>query len=108
MSTRRFFLFALLAAFLAVGLHVAALSQFSRSVSGRARSITQPEPQRTAIRDDARLHLALGHAIMYSGLAMAIMSLVFVIISARRHEPAVRSVVFGLLACYFLLQFVLV
>lgn len=108
MSTRPFSLFALLAALLAVGLHVGALSQFSQSVSARARSITVPEPERTAMRAEARLHSTVGQTIMYSGLALAITSLANVIISARRHEPASRSVVFGLLLCYLFLQFLLV
>jgi hypothetical protein len=108
MRTRRFFLFALIGAFLAVVLHVSSLNQFSRSVSARARSITVAEPERSAIRDDALWHSFTGHTAMYCGLALAVSSLVTVIISARRHEPAIRSVVFGLLLCYFLLQFVLV
>jgi hypothetical protein len=95
MSTRRFFFFALLAAFLAVSLHVGALNQLSRSMRARAHSVTVAEPERAALRDDARLHSSVGHAIMYSGAALAVTSVVFTVISVRRREPARRSVVFG-------------
>ena len=108
MSTRRFFFSALIAGFLAVALHVSALNQFSRGMRARAHAATVPEPERTALRDDARLHSSVGQAVMYSGVALALASAVCVAISARRREPALRSVVFGLLVCYVLLQFVLV
>jgi hypothetical protein len=108
MHTRRFFLFALVAAFFAVVLHVGALNQFSRSMRTRAHAVIVSESERTALRDDARLHSSIGHVIMYSGIVLAVGSVICVVISARRREPALRSVVFGLLACYVLLQFVLV
>src|SRR5688572_669511 len=108
MRTRRFFFFALFAASLAVSLHVGALNQFSRSVRARAHAVIVVESERAALRDDARLDSSVGHAIMYSGAALAMASVVLAVISARRREPARRSVVFGVLVCYFLLQFVLV
>jgi hypothetical protein len=108
MHARRFFLFALIAAFLAVALHVGALSQFGRSAATRARWIRATESARSAIRDHERLHSTVGHTMMYSGAALAAASVIFLIISSRRHESAKRSVVFGLLVCYFVLQFVLV
>ena len=108
MSTRRFFFFALVAAFLAVVLHLGALKQFSRSMSARAHAVTVVESERAALRGEARWHSSVGHAIMYSGAALALASVVFALISVRRREPARRSVVFGLLVCYFLLQFILV
>jgi hypothetical protein len=108
MSTRRFFFSALIAAFLAVVLHLGALKQFSRSMSARAHAVTVAEPERAALREDARVHSSVGHAIMYSGAALSVASVIFAVISVRRREPARRSIVFGLLVCYFLLQFVLV
>jgi hypothetical protein len=108
MNNRRFFLFALIAAFLAIASHVGALNQFSRSMRALAHAVTVTELERAAFRDDARLHSSFGHAIMYSGLALAVASVVCLVISSRRREPALRSVVFGLLVCYLLLQLLLV
>ena len=45
---------------------------------------------------------------MNAGLVFAIISLPLVIVSARKHEPVKRSVVFGLLLTYVFMQFVLV
>src|SRR5690349_14196937 len=108
MSTRRFFLIAFIGAFLAVGLHVGALSQFGRSATTRARLLTVAEPERAAILAGEHWHSSVGHIVMYSGAALAVASIVCVIISARRREPARRSLVFGLLLCYLLLQFIMV
>ena len=108
MSTRRFFLFAVLAAVLAVVLHVTALGEFSRSVHHRAHAVTLGEAERAAARVESGLYSTRGHVTMYAGLALALGSIALMIISARKREPARRSVVFGLLLCYFLLQFVLV
>ena len=107
-ATRRFFSFALVAAFLAVALQVGALDQFGRSLTLRTHAAMVGEPERTALRDKAVSHLSIGHAVMYCGAALAMASVVFAIISVQRREPARRSVVFGLLACYLLLQFMLV
>ena len=50
----------------------------------------------------------LGNLAVYSGWFLAITSIVLVIISKNRKEPAPRIAVLGLLACHFLLQFVLI
>jgi hypothetical protein len=108
MSTRRFFLFAVLTAVIAIVLHVAALSQISRSVQHRARAVTLSEAQRAAVRVEAGVYSTHGLVAMYAGLAFALGSIALVTISARKREPARRSVVLGLLLCYLLLLFVLV
>jgi hypothetical protein len=108
MSIRRFFWFAFVAVVLAVTLHITASSQFGQSMRHRARATASPEPDRAALRAAASRYSTRGHIAMYVGAASAVGSVVFVIISARRKEPAIRSVVFGLLASYLLLQLVLV
>jgi hypothetical protein len=108
MSTRRFFWFAFATIVLAIALHVAASSQFSHSIRDRARAAASPETERAALRATSSRYSTRGHIAMYVGAALAVGSVVFVIISARRKEPATRSVVFGLLVCYLLLQFIVV
>lgn len=108
MSNRRFFLFAIFVALFAIILHVTALGQFSRSVHHRARAATLSESERAAARVEAGRYSTRGQVAMCAGLALALGSTALVIISARKHEPARRSAVFGLLICYVLLQFVLV
>jgi hypothetical protein len=108
MHTRRFFLLAVLAAFLAVALHLTALTQFGRGLAHRARAVTASEAERIAAKTEATHYSQIGTAVLFTGVALAVASVVLAIVSSRRHEPARRSVVFGLLLCYLLLQLVLV
>src|SRR5438094_9739557 len=105
MSTRRFFLLSLSLAILAVGLHLTAMSQTSRGLRIRA-SVTAPESYRTTARAVASTYSSRGAVLSYIGLCFALASAAFVAVSARKHEPARRVVVFGLLVCYIMLPFV--
>ena len=108
MSIRRFFLASLVLAVLAVGVHVEALRQFSRGAQTIARAVTLPESESTAARLEAGGYTSHGGAILRVGYALALVSVGFVVASARRHEPAWRSLTIGLLIFYVMLQFVLV
>lgn len=108
MNARRFFLAALLAAVIAVLLHVAALGQFSQGLAQRAQAASLGEPERAAAKALAEGCSVRGHVAMYAGLAFAFASAAFAIKSARRQEPARRAIVIGVLACYGLLHFVLI
>ena len=85
-----------------------ALVEFSRSIHDRARAVFLPEVDRAVAQIDAGWHSTMGHVAMNAGLVFAIISLPLVIVSARKHEPVKRSVVFGLLLTYVFMQFVLV
>ena len=108
MSIRRFFLVSLVLAVVAVGLHFAALGQISRSLQITTRAITLSPTELDAAKITARSHRDRGSVIYYIGLAFALGSLTFLILSARKHEPAWRSVPFSLLVFYLMMQFVLV
>lgn len=108
MSTRPFYFLALLAAFLAVALHLTALAQFGRGLAHRARAVTAGEVERITARAKAAHHSRFGTVALFTGVALAAASVVLAIISSSKREPARRSVVYGLLLCYVLLQLVLV
>jgi hypothetical protein len=108
MSIRRFFLLSLWFAILALGLHLTAMSQTNRGLRIRAQAVTAPESYRATAREVASSYSRRGTVLGYFGLAFALASVVFAVVSARKHEPARRMVVFGALTCYIMLQFVLV
>ena len=93
---------------IAVGLHLTALSQVSRGLHISARAVTLSESERAAARVEASSYSTRGAVIGYIGFAFALASVGFVIASARRHEPARRSVIVALQVCYVMLQFLLV
>jgi hypothetical protein len=107
MNIRRFFLVSLGLAVVAVGLHLAALHQFSSGARIIARSVVLPEGERVAARSEARAYSTRGTVVSFVGLTFALTSLAFVIVSARKHEPAWRSVTCALLVFYVMLQFAL-
>ena len=107
MNMRRFFLVSLGLAVLAVGFDMAALSQYSRGARVYARAVVLPESERVAAKSEAQTYRSRGTVVSLVGLAFALASLVFVIVSARKHEPAWRSVTVALLVFYVMLQFAL-
>ena len=108
MSIRRFFLVSLALAVLAVGVHGVALRQFSRGAQTIARAVALSESERAAAGIEAHRYTSDGGAILFVGYALALVSVGFVVASARRHEPAWRSLTIGLLMFYVMLQFVVV
>ena len=107
MNIRRFFLVSLGLAVLAVGLDMAGMSQYSRGARVVARAVVLPESERLAAKMEAQAYRSRGTVISVVGLIFALASLVFVVVSARKHEPAWRSVTFALLIFYVMLQFTL-
>jgi hypothetical protein len=108
MRIRRFFFISLVLAVVALGLHVTAMSQFSGGLGIRGHAVTLPESDRAAARVEASRYSSRGLVIAYIGLPVALASLAFLVVSARRHEPAWRSVTFALLCFYVMLQFDLI
>lgn len=107
MSIRRFFIVSLGLAILAVSLDMTAMSQYSRGARVIARAVVLPENERAFAKSEAQTYRSRGTAISIVGLVFAVASLAFVIASARKHEPAWRSVTFALLIFYVMLQFAL-
>ena len=106
MSIRKFFFVSLALGIVSVSLHLTAMSEISRGVQITARAATVLEPDRGVVRADARRHFSRGAILGDIGLAFALASVGFVATSARKREPARRSMILGLLLCYVLLRFV--
>ena len=102
---RRYFIASLVLAILAVGLDMAGMSQYSHGGSIIARSVLLPTAERVAAKLEAQMYRSRGTFVSVVGLALALVSLVFVIGSSRKHEPAWRSATYALLIFYVLLQF---
>ena len=82
-----------------------AMSQYNRGARAVARAIVLPEREREVARSAAHGYRTRGTVISVVGLAFALASLAFVTASARKHEPAWRSITFALLVFYVMLQF---
>jgi hypothetical protein len=86
-----------------------AKSQFSKGIGLRAHSVTASPEQQQRMRVDAASFVKRGAAFGLFGLCLAVSSLVCLVVSFRRHEPAWwRSVPVALLVVYLMLQFMLV
>src|ERR1051326_963682 len=108
MSVRLHFLASLVLAVIAVCIHMAALGQIGRGVGLRARAVSAAASERASMKAEASRYSRSGSVIGYTGLVVALVSVGFVIVSARRHEPARRSLTYTMLFVYVMLQFVLV
>src|SRR5689334_23139413 len=113
MSIRIFFFVSLMLAILAVGSHVAAIREFGRGSSTIARAFTRPaatpsKSDHSGAKSEARRSISRGGVFIYVGYALALSSVGFVFASARRHEPAWRSLTISLLIFYVMMQFVMV
>jgi len=108
MIRHQFFAVSLFLALAAIGATLAALWQFSRAAQTVARSASGSEAERSAAGLEVGRYHELGTAIGYAGAVFAVSSLGFLILSARRREPARRSATVALLACYVLLQGIMV
>lgn len=108
MHAERFFVTSLILAVLAIGVHLSALGQFSRSVQAIAHAATLTVPAKAAANADAESHVNEGDKLLYAGYALAVGSAACVITSARRREPGRRSLTIGILMFYAVLQFLLV
>lgn len=82
-----------------------ASSLYSRGARIVARAVVLPEGDRAAAKMEARTYRSRGTVISVVGLAFALTSLIFLIVSVRKHEPAWRLVTVALLVFYVMLQF---
>ena len=108
MAVRKFFLISLVTAVLAVGLHVSGLKQYSAGLRIRAMAASAGEAARTQARTEAHAQVRIGDRLIGAGYIAAIASVACFIQSARRREPARRSIVFIVLFFYLFFQFMLV
>jgi hypothetical protein len=94
-------------AFVAVAISVqgVAFHEVSQAARLRARATFAAEDQKGLMKAKANEFAVRAGIIVAVGLISAIGSLVCVVISSRKHEPAWRSVPFALLIFYVLLQF---
>jgi hypothetical protein len=105
---RRFFFGSLFLAVVAIGLQLGAMSQVNRTDQAIACGVTLPESERAAARLEAKRFSRRAAPLAYLGLAFALASAIFVVMSARKREPAWRSVTFALLFFYVMLHFTLI
>jgi hypothetical protein len=94
-------------AILAVGFHLGGLSQTGRGLRIRAQA-TAPESYRATARAVASSYAKRGALLGYIGLTFALASAAFAVASQRKHEPARRVVVVGVLVLYVMLLFVVI
>jgi hypothetical protein len=98
----------LVLAAIAIGLHIAGLTEYGRAVQTIARSVKLSKSERAATQLTASDHVDRGRWLITAGLECALASLGSVVISVRRGEPARRAWAYGLLAAYVTIQFLIV
>lgn len=108
MNTRGFFYVSLALAIGAIWFQGKALRQFSRGAQAIARAAPLSDSARGDARLEAKVLVSRGESAAYVGIGFAVVSLVFLVVSARRHEPAWWSVPFALLVFYLMMHFMLV
>ena len=108
MRTRKFLLASLALAVVAVGLHLTALTHFSRGAHAIAHAVTLSQSDRATAKVEASALTKRGDIIAGVGLACALASLIFLVISTLLQEPGWRLLAFAMLGFYIALQFVLV
>jgi hypothetical protein len=109
MKKRAFCFASLVLVALALCLDFVAQGQVSKANSLRAHSVTVSAEQRQQMRAEALPYVIRSAVSGFSGLCLAVLSLVCLVVSFRRHEPAwFRSVPVALLIVYLMLLFSLV
>jgi hypothetical protein len=107
MKTRKLFFLSLLLVIFAIGAHLTALRYAARSVqllyqvTNNRADAERLRPERAIV--DRSIYVAL-----YAGVGFAVMSALFVFLSHRADEPAMRSLVIVLLLVYGILHFAVV
>ena len=108
MKKRQYFLLSWALAVLGLCAHIQATRCVIRSLSLRARSVTWSEPERLRAKAEADVQLQRAPLFEYPSIAFAVLSAVFLVFSARRQEPAWRSVPFALLLVYVMSHFLII
>ena len=110
MKTRAFWIVSLVSALVAICLHLAALGKAGngvRSIS-QAMNANAPEDQRQKLKVEAHQFYKVASNFRFTGIAVAILSVIFLFLSYKKDEQATRSVTIAILAFYLLLQFAVV
>jgi hypothetical protein len=105
MNMRRYFIVSLVLAILAVGLDMAAMLPYSRGGREIVPSAFLPTGERVTAKLEAQKYRSRGTFVSLVGLALALASLVFVIGSLRKGEPAWRSATYALLIFMYYCSF---
>jgi hypothetical protein len=108
MKLRAFWIVSFVLAIIAIGIHVKSLNVASKGMKAMAKAVTATDNQIEILRTEAKRFANLSGTIAITGLGVAIGSLVCVVVSFKKHEPAWRSIPFALLVFYVLLQFAVV
>src|ERR1700749_3575678 len=103
MNRRKFFFISLACVFIAIGLQIVSQKQSARGLGLRARFASAAEPDRPALRAEANRFRRQADNFTLTGLGFTAASTGFVIVSARRREPARRSIVVVALVCDLIL-----
>ena len=80
----------------------------SAVMKARAKSLSLPQEQALVLKAEASRKGEIGLVIVCVGYLLAITSLVFCWLSAKREESISRAVPIALLICFLLSQFLLV
>jgi hypothetical protein len=110
MKIRAFWIASFVSALAAVLLHWDALAKFNNGVHNYSLSGNGdiPEVQRQTSLVEARQFYKTANVLRYAGMAVAILSVVFLFISRHKGEPALRWLTIVVLAFYLLLQLAVV
>jgi hypothetical protein len=107
-KARAYWLASLIFVVVALCARVTALHEASKGMNTLARAIVAPDDQKDLMKTEARQSAGRSDLLEMVGLALAVVSLVCLVVSFKRHEPVLRSVPIALLACYLLLQLLIV
>jgi hypothetical protein len=82
--------------------------QIGATAKARAISLRLPPEQTGELKAQAAHKAKIGLAVVLAGYLLAVASLVFCWLSAKRKESISRAVPIALLVCFFLSQFLLI
>jgi hypothetical protein len=92
----------------AIYVHVLSLGEASKGMKLYARAVVATESQKESLKVEAKPYANRSGTIALSGLCLAIGSVVCLIVSFKKREPAWRSISCALLVFYVLLQLAIV
>jgi len=110
MKKHAFWFVSIISALAAVFLHWAALAKANNAVHKESISGNGdiPEVQRQASLVEAHEFYKTANILRFTGMAIAALSVIFLFISRRKGEPAMRWPIIVVLAFYLLLQLAVV
>jgi hypothetical protein len=110
MRERMFWIACFILALSAVGLHLTAFSKVGNGVrvfSARTK-VEAVGSQTQSVQAEVRHDFKVGEIFRSAGMVLAMLSGIMLFVSVRRNEPVRHTMSVICLACYLLLQFVLI